>query len=67
VRQNLIVNLCVVVALGAGSLGLILAWAPQTTLFACLGSLVLGLAGARLVAFISTRKGAEQPAQKDVR
>lgn len=67
VRQYLIVNLCVVAALGVGALGLFMAWAPQTTFFACLGSLVLGLAVARLLDFISTRKGAEQPAQKDVR
>lgn len=65
VRQNLIVNTCVFTALCVGALGLWLAWAPDITLFATLGSLVLGLAVARVLAFISARKG-DPPAQKDV-
>lgn len=54
--------LCPLALLGLGVIG---GWSFRVTLFSALASLVLGLAAARLVAFIAARKVAKPEAPSE--
>lgn len=63
-QEHWTVRLCLFCAIAIATGGVLAHWSFRVTLFAGLVSLVLGLALARLIAFITARRAREQAGQK---